>query len=133
MKENTKQEFGLQKQKISTAWGMSSSIDCYDCDPLLIRDIEAVKNFTAQLVSHIKMTAFGPCHVVHFGQDEKVAGLSMFQLIETSCISAHFANKTNAAYIDIFSCKSFDPEKAAKFCQEFFMAARINIQTNIRK
>ena len=121
------------KQIIKQAWGLSSSIDCYNCDPLLIRDSIAVKRFTAELIELIDMKAYGPCHVVHFGEDEKVAGLSMFQLIETSCISAHFANKSNAAYIDIFSCKTFNPEIAAKFCQKFFMAERYNIQTNIRK
>lgn len=121
------------KQILKQAWGLSSSIDCYDCDPLLIRDITAVKQFTKELIALIKMKAYGPCHVVHFGEDEKVAGLSMFQLIETSCISAHFANKSNAAYIDIFSCKTFDPEIAAKFCQKFFMAQKYTIQTNIRR
>ena len=114
-------------------WGISSSIDCYDCDADMIRSIAQVKLFTKQLIELIDMRAYGPCHVVYFGEDEKVAGLSMFQLIETSCISAHFANQSNAAYIDIFSCKKFDPEIAAKFCKAFFQAKSINIQTNFRR
>ena len=118
--------------KQSIVWGISASIDCYECDPILIRSIEDVKVFTSELIKHIDMKAYGPCHVVHFGEDERVAGLSMFQLIETSCISAHFANQTNAAYIDIFSCKEFDPESAGSFCKEFFKAQNINIQTNMR-
>jgi hypothetical protein len=32
------------------------------------------------------------------------------QLIETSLISAHFANLTNTVYLDVFSCKPYDPE-----------------------
>ena len=114
------------------AWGMSSSIDCAKCDPELIRSIDAVKRFTAELVAYIDMRAYGPCHVVHFGEDERVAGLSMFQLIETSCISAHFANQSNNAYIDIFSCKQFDPYAAGKFCKQFFQAESISIKTNLR-
>ena len=122
----------LDEIKQSIVWGISTSIDCYECDPDLIRSIEDVKTFTSELVKHIDMKAYGPCNVVHFGEDERVAGLSMFQLIETSCISAHFANQTNAAYIDIFSCKEFDPDSAGAFCKEFFKAKNINIQTNMR-
>lgn len=123
------------RQSVPTrpAWGFSSCIDCYVCDPVLIRDAEQIKAFTAALIQHIDMKAYGPCHVVHFGEDERVAGFSMFQLIETSCISAHFANQTNTAYIDIFSCKAYDAERAAEFCQLFFKAEYHRIQTNIRQ
>ena len=113
-------------------WGTSVCIDCYQCDPETIRCPEKVKQFTAELVDLIDMKAFGPCHVVHFGEDERVAGLSMFQLIETSCISAHFANQTNTAYIDVFSCKPFDAEVAADFCVRYFQAARSVIKANKR-
>jgi len=68
------------------------------------------------------MKRFGECQVVNFGEDEKVAGYSMVQLIETSCISAHFANATNATYLDIFSCKFYSPNDAAEFAKKFFKA-----------
>ncbi len=113
-------------------WGTSVSIDCYQCDPEWIRCPERVKAFTKALVDLIEMKAFGPCHVVHFGEDERVAGLSMFQLIETSCISAHFANATNTAYIDVFSCKPFDAELAAEFCVKYFKADRSVVKANKR-
>ena len=43
-------------------------------------------------------------------EDDWVAGCSLFQLIETSCISGLFANATNRSYIDVFSCKAYDPD-----------------------
>jgi S-adenosylmethionine decarboxylase len=79
------------------------------------------------------MRRFGECTVVHFGEDEKVAGLSMTQLIETSLISGHFANQTNAAYIDIFSCTLYNPYEAAEFSRSFFHAAYFTLQLNFRK
>jgi S-adenosylmethionine/arginine decarboxylase-like enzyme len=94
------------------AWGLLSSIDLEDCDPNLIRDADAIKRYVVELCNLIEMKRFGECQVVHFGEDEKVAGYSMIQLIETSCISAHFANVNNRSYIDIFSCKAYDPEVA---------------------
>ncbi|MCB1157050.1 MAG: S-adenosylmethionine decarboxylase [Leptospiraceae bacterium] len=102
------------------AWGLLSSIDLVNCKPATIRDAEAIKRYVYELCDLIDMKRFGECHVVHFGEDERVAGFSMFQLIETSCISAHFANESNTSYIDIFSCKAYDPVVAAEFTKKFF-------------
>lgn len=113
-------------------WGVSVSVDLYQCNPEIIRDADAIKRFVAELIKCIDMKAFGPCHVVHFGEDERVAGYSMFQLIETSCISGHFANQSNNAYIDIFSCKPFSTEDAASFCQNFFEADHTRINRHDR-
>ena len=107
-------------------------MDCYQCDPQLIREADAIRRFTRELIAHIGMKAFGPCHVVHFGESPRVAGFSMFQLIETSCISAHFANATQTAYIDIFSCKSFNAEEAGQFCQTFFKASSVRLKEHMR-
>ena len=68
------------------------------------------------------MKRFGKCQVIHFGEDPKVSGFSMTQLIETSLISGHFANNTNAAYLDIFSCKWYDVEQMVGFSRKFFEA-----------
>jgi hypothetical protein len=67
------------------------------------------------------MKRYGNCQIVHFGEG-KVAGYSMVQLIETSLISGHFANESNAAYLDIFSCKSYDPAIVEEFSKVFFGA-----------
>ena len=116
-----------------TCWGRSLCIDCYECDSELIRNSEAIKQFTSQLVNLIDMKSYGPCHVVHFGSEPGVSGFSMFQFIETSCISAHFVNETNSAYIDIFSCKNFDDAVAAEFCKTYFKADQVKTALNIRK
>ena len=73
-------------------WGMSTSVDLYDCNPSIIRDAEKIKEYVKQLCDLIEMKTFGECLVVHFGEDPKVSGFSMTQLIETSLISGHFAN-----------------------------------------
>lgn len=79
------------------------------------------------------MKRFGECQVVHFGEDERVAGYSMTQLIETSLISGHFANQTNTVYLDVFSCKYFSPEKVAKFSKSFFEAKKHVLNCTLRK
>ena len=108
-------------------WGLLSCIDLYDCNPKTIRDAQKIKEFVVQLCDLIEMKRFGETQVVHFGEDEKVAGFSMTQLIETSLISAHFANLTNTTYLDVFSCKLYDPEKVVDFAKEFFQAGSVHV------
>jgi hypothetical protein len=79
------------------------------------------------------MKRFQDTLVVNFGEDERVAGFSMVQLIETSLISAHFANLTNATYLDVFSCKPYDPEVVADFAKNFFGGSEIMIHANLRR
>ena len=114
-------------------WGLLTSIDAKKCNGELIRSATAIKEFVVQLCDLIKMKRFQDTLVVNFGEDEKVAGYSMVQLIETSLISGHFANLTNAAYIDIFSCKIYDPYQAAEFTKDFFGAADVAVNTCFRK
>jgi S-adenosylmethionine/arginine decarboxylase-like enzyme len=78
------------------------------------------------------MKRFQNTLVVHFGEDERVAGYSMVQLIETSLISAHFANQTNTTYLDVFSCKPYDPDRVAQFSVNFFGGRRCITHVNQR-
>jgi S-adenosylmethionine/arginine decarboxylase-like enzyme len=43
-------------------------------------------------------------------------------MIETSCVTAHFAPYTNAAYIDVFSCADYDETEVCEFVKEAFLA-----------
>ncbi len=112
----------LDRYKEENPWGMNVSIDLYECDPKLIKDPKYVKQFMIDLVKFIDMKAYGEPIVVDFGDTPRVAGISAMQLIETSSITAHFANFSNSAHIDIFSCKGFAPHRAALFCKNYFKA-----------
>ena len=114
-------------------WGLSSSLDIYNCDPALIRDAGHITAFVHQLCDRIKMKRFGKCEVVHFGEDLTIEGFSMTQLIETSLISGHFANLTNTAYIDLFSCRYYEPRQAAEFALEFFKGEHYKLQVAFRQ
>jgi len=115
-----------------SVWGMAASFDIYNCNPDTIRDAEKIRQFVIELCELIEMKRFGPCTVVDFGEDERVAGFSMVQLIETSLISAHFANKTNTVYLDVFSCKPYNPEVVKAFAIRYFEGSRCNMNVNLR-
>lgn len=112
----------IEKYKKEGPWGMATSVDLKNCNPATIRDAKKIKQFIRELCEIIDMKRFGETVVVNFGEDPRVSGFSMTQLIETSLVSGHFANQTNAAYLDIFSCKEYPPEVMARFCQKFFEA-----------
>ncbi|UCF86443.1 MAG: S-adenosylmethionine decarboxylase [Desulfobacteraceae bacterium] len=114
-------------------WGIASAIDIYNCDPMKIRDADEIRRFVVELCDLIEMKRFGETQVVHFGEDERVAGYSMIQLIETSLISAHFANQTNTTYLDVFSCKPYDSEEVRTFSQNFFAGSHSILHVTLRR
>jgi S-adenosylmethionine/arginine decarboxylase-like enzyme len=105
-----------------THWGVSSCIDLYACDLQLMKDEAAIKRFVRELCDLIKMRRFGETQVVRFGDDPRVTGFSMTQLIETSLISAHFADNSRAVYLDVFSCAPYNANEVAAFAAQFFKA-----------
>lgn len=54
-------------------------------------------------------------------------------MIETSNICVHLDEHENKAFIDIFSCKKFDPIKTKKFSEKYFKSNKFKIKTIIRK
>jgi S-adenosylmethionine/arginine decarboxylase-like enzyme len=118
--------------KTINAWGMLTCLDIKNCDSSIIESKEALSKYVKELSDLIDMKRFGEPQIVHFGEDEKVAGFSMTQLIETSLISGHFANASRTSYIDIFSCKPYDPYKAAEFSKNFFKASSFEVNVLFR-
>jgi len=114
-------------------WGVSSSIDLYDCDLTLMQNADAIREFVKILCDRIKMRRYGETQVVFFGDEPRVQGFSMTQLIETSLISAHFADTSRAIYLDVFSCAPYDPQDAAKFAAEYFKAAHYQVTSVNRR
>ncbi|MFA6005644.1 MAG: S-adenosylmethionine decarboxylase [Patescibacteria group bacterium] len=123
----------LDRYKHQNPWGMSMSVDLYDCNPKTIRSRKSIAEFVDALCKLIKVTKFGKTVIVNFGENKRVAGYSMTQLIETSLISGHFANESNCVYLDIFSCKEYPPHEAAAFCKSFFEAKKMRSKITFRQ
>lgn len=88
-------------------------LDCADCDPKAVRSERAIRAFCEDLVESIGMVAYGEPLLEHFATHvPEAAGYSLVQLIETSAITGHFCDATGDAYLDIFSCKDFEPRHA---------------------
>jgi len=116
------------------SWGLATGINLYNCNPEYIRSAEKIKEYVYKLCELIEAERFGECIVVDFGENPRVTGFSMMQLIETSLISGHFGMHSNPfAYLDIFSCKYYNPKTVIEFSVKFFQAKNYTFYYKIRK
>ena len=103
------------------------------CDVSKIDSGEELKRYAKELVDLIDMKAYGEPFCERFAEhSEFAAGYSLAQMIETSLISGHFSPYWKTAYIDIFSCKSYDTEKAVEFTKKFFGATEAKVTVVMR-
>lgn len=104
---------------MSRFWGYHLILDCSKCIPNSIREREVIRDFAKRLVHRIDMVPFGEPQIQHFGSGNK-AGYTLVQLIETSNICAHFVEETNDMYLDVFSCKKFNPNEVKRVVSDYF-------------
>jgi S-adenosylmethionine/arginine decarboxylase-like enzyme len=100
-------------------WGYHLILDCARCSPSKIRNKYVIEHFARTLVKKIDMVAYGLPQVEHFGSGNK-GGYTLVQLIETSNITAHFVEETDDMYLDVFSCKPYDPDVVKKVVTRYF-------------
>ena len=114
---------------MSDYWGYHLILDSGGCDHTAITSYETIYEFAKELVVEIDMVAYGEPQIVNFGSGNK-AGYTLVQLIETSNICAHFVPDDleggNAMYLDVFSYKPFDPQKALEVAANFFKFKKYN-------
>lgn len=108
-------------------WGYHLVLDCFGANKASIQDKMNIENFAKYLVIAIDMVPYGEPQVVHFGTGDK-EGFTLVQLIETSNIMGHFANESGTIFLDVFSCKEFDPDLVVKTVQIYFMPEEIKTQ-----
>jgi len=119
---------------IRKTYGVELILDLYGCDQKTIRSRKKLSEFVDNLCALIKMKKYGKPSIPHFGlKNPHTAGYSLIQFIETSSITGHFSELWNSAYINIFSCKQFNTEKAANFTKKFFGAKRMKKRVILRK
>ena len=109
---------------MSTYWGYHLMLDCGGC--IGITDADNIRSFVKELVTAIDMVAVGEPWIERtaMGIPDK-EGFSMYQLIVTSNISAHFVDKSKQIYLDVFSCKEFDNETVISIVNKYFKPLRI--------
>lgn len=113
---------------MSTIYGYELALDLHGCDVSTFNR-ESLNQFFSELCDLIDMEK---CEV-HFWDDAGVPleerqtlphtkGTSAVCFILTSTIVVHALDLLRAVYINIFSCKDFNPEAAKNFSLNWFRA-----------
>jgi S-adenosylmethionine/arginine decarboxylase-like enzyme len=116
-------------------WGVLCIIDASECDIEAINSHSVIQEFVNEVLVAIEMVKIGGLHI-HFcdTNDPKKAGLSYFQLLQDSNLSGHFCPRDrNTAYIDLFSCKEYDPVVVKETFQKYFNPQKIHMSTISRQ
>ncbi len=110
----------------------STFINLHQCDKSLLNVEAPLKAFPKKLCKSINMKPHGKTIIDRFAEN-KLEGYSAMQFIETSSITVHLDEVEDKAFIDICSCKPFNPKIAEKFAKEYFKAKKSSSKTFFRK
>ena len=102
-----------------TPWGMLAAIDLHGCEFGPLADPDNIRAFVPAVIEAIGMQAHGPLRLERFG-DGDLEGWSAMQFIETSSITIHADEVSGRCFVDVFSCRLFDPEHAAAVAVDHF-------------
>ena len=109
-----------------TPYGMELIIDINKCDVSKF-DRKSLRIYFVQLCDLIKMKRCKLCWWDDVGvqtnerqTDAHTKGTSAIQFILTSNITIHTLDLLESAYVNVFSCKKFDPNVAIDFTLSFF-------------
>lgn len=125
-------ELDVQRQVRPSPYGVELVLDLHGCDPTTFNRV-SIDRFFTELCDLIDMER---C-VVHFWDDVGVPeeeqqtlphtkGTSAVCFILTSSIVIHTLDLLEAVYLNIFSCKPFDPNTATAFAKKWFCAQEAN-------
>ncbi len=107
------------------AFGLHLTLDGYGCSYDNLTNLDAIYQFLDTCPDLIQMTKIMPPYVFKYsGKVPEDWGLSGFVLIAESHISIHTFPERGYLSLDIFSCKSFDHDKAVAYVTEIFGIAR---------
>ena len=92
----------------SAPWGLLAALDLHGCDRDRLADPDAIRRCVATVIDAIGMRAHGELALDRFG-DGELEGWSAMQFIETSSITVHADEVGGRCFVDVFSCRPFDP------------------------
>ncbi len=98
---------------------MLAAIDLHDGDRARLADPDSIRRFVPAVIAAIGMRAHGPLMIDSFGNDQ-LEGWSALQFIETSSITIHADEVFGRCFVDVFSCRPFDPDLATAIAVEHF-------------
>ena len=114
-------------------FGLHVTIDASDCDKRKLASYSLVYDILNNLPARIGMTKMTLPYVCKWLDkfSDGAEGISGFVMIAESHISIHTFPDQDYVFMDIFSCRNFDTDKAIKYLVSAFGA--LKYKTNVLK
>lgn len=107
--------------KEENGFGPHLMLDLNDCDAKKLDDLDLCFSFLDDLPDLINMTKITQPHVFRYsGLVPEDKGITGMVIIAESHISIHTFPLKQYAFIDIFSCKPFDTNRALEYALKLF-------------
>lgn len=115
--------------EILSSFGPHLTIDASIINSNILSNLEIHKKFLKEIPSLIGMTPIIDPIVMYYdgGEFPEDSGPTGFVVIATSHISIHSFEKKGYCFIDIFSCKIFDTDKATQYIKNLFKPEKLTI------
>ncbi len=117
----------------STIFGPHLTLDLNECSPEKLSNFDLVFDVLNTLPEKIGMTKITQPYVFKYaGLVPEDKGVTGFVVIAESHISIHTFQEKNYAFIDLFSCKPFDTERAQDYLIEAFESKQPTVNVLMR-
>lgn len=114
------------------AWALTTNIDVRGCDMDTIRSAGQLHDFCVQLCSLLNIQRYGEAEISHPGETQRTTGYLVMQPIERGYLAIQCANATNNLYIDLVSCKVYNPYAVVEAAKKFFGAKDTAMSISLR-
>jgi S-adenosylmethionine decarboxylase len=112
---------GFMKDGRTNGYGPHLMLDLGNCDPRILDDLDACFTLLSELPDKIGMTRITQPYVFRYKcpipEEEGITGVTV---IAESHISLHTYPRKGFVFVDLFSCKPFDVERAKDYIVQFF-------------
>jgi S-adenosylmethionine decarboxylase len=102
-------------------YGPHLMLDLGGCNPAILDDLDACFRLLSQLPEKVGMMKITQPYVFRYcaptPEDDGITGVT---IIAESHVSLHTYPKKGYVFVDLFSCKPFDVEKATDYIVRFF-------------
>jgi S-adenosylmethionine decarboxylase len=121
------------KEKNSLGFGPHLMLDCYSCNKEKLADLDLIYDTLDNFPTKIGMNKIMPPYVFRYqGTVPQDWGISGVVLIAESHITIHTFPDKDHAFIDIFSCKSFDTDYALNYMVNLFESKEHEVSLSSR-
>ena len=123
---------GFQSEKPEThtpdeSWGYHLLMDCLEMDDEIDNE-DDIRRFFEELIEALDMVPLTEFFCVRVNDGANDRGISAFQMITTSHIAMHFDDDGHNGFMDVFSCKKFDPRIVMEMVKKHFKPKNMMIQ-----